>query len=142
MATIERVAAHDHQGWPLRGDEQYQCILSFCHLIAPPDIIYESIQVNRTGDGSKANITWTVLSLEVVESYVTFKIEYRSVTSSRKRQAEGGPMECSMSGCLIPYEQGAAIVTELDPEQTVSFSIQAQNEEGVQGMTLTQTAKR
>ena len=81
-----------------------------------------------------------MLSLVEVKGYVTFKIEYSSVTSSRKRQAEGGPMECSMSGCLTPYEQGAVIVTGLDPEQQVSFTIQAENEAGVQGITLTRTA--
>ena len=50
-------------------------------------------------------------------------------------------MECSISGCLIPYEQGRAIVTGLDPQKTIPFSIQAQNEAGVQGESLTQTAK-
>ena len=108
-------------------------------LIAPPDIIYDSVIVNRNEDGRNAIISWTVLSLNVVRGYVQLKIEFSS--SNRKRQV--GTTECSMSGCLIPYKQGGVNVTGLEPDQDVTFTISAQNEEGETAtVTLTRTSSR
>ena len=108
-------------------------------LIAPPDIIYDSVKINRSEDGRTARISWTVLSLDVVRGYIQLRIEFPS--SNRKRQA--GTTECSVSGCLVPYEQGGVNVTGLEPDQDVTFSISAQNEEGETAtVTLTHTLSR
>ena len=105
--------------------------------IAPPVSIYNSVKINRSEDGRTARISWTVLSLDVVKGYIKLKIEFPS--SNRKRQT--GTTECSMSGCLIPYERGGVNVTGLEPDQDVPFRISAQNEEGeVAPMTLTRTS--
>ena len=48
-----------------------------------------------------------------------------------------------MSGCLIPYKQGGVNVTGLEPDQDVTFTISAQNEEGETAtVTLTHTSSR
>ena len=95
--------------------------------------------IDRNEDGRTARISWTVLSLDVVKGYVQLKIEFSS--SNRKRQV--GTTECSMSGCLVPYEQGGVNVTGLEPDQDVTFNISAQNEEGETAtVTLTHTSSR
>ena len=95
--------------------------------------------INRNEDGRTARISWTVLSLDVVKGYVQLKIEFSS--SNRKRQV--GTTECSVSGCLVPYEQGGVNVTGLEPDQDVTFNISAQNEEGETAtVTLTRTLSR
>ena len=95
--------------------------------------------IDRNEDGRTARISWTVLSLDVVKGYVQLKIEFSS--SNRKRQV--GTTECSMSGCLVPYEQGGVNVTGLEPDQDVTFNISAQNEEGETAtVTLTRTSSR
>ena len=105
--------------------------------IAPPESIYDSVKINRSKDGRTARISWTVLSLDVVKGYVQLKIVFPS--SNRKRQV--GTTECSMSGCLVPYEQGGVNVTGLEPDRDVPFTISAQNEEGEEAtMTLTRTS--
>ena len=103
--------------------------------IAPPVSIYDSVKINRSGDGRTAIISWTVLPLDVVKGYIQLKIEFTS--SNRKRQV--GTTECIMSGCLIPYEQGGVNVTGLEPDQDVTFTISAQNEEGETARTATVT---
>ena len=108
-------------------------------LTVPGDNLVESIKITRINEGMAANLSWPVLSVDQVGSNAYFVINYSH--SDLKRQAGDGPVECTGSGCRVPYEQGSVIVRGLNPDQRVSFSIIAVNGEGEQGTAVTLTSQ-
>ena len=107
-------------------------------LTAPEDNLVEGITITRIDGGRAANLSWPVLSVDEVGSNAYFEINYSQ--SRRKRQAGPGPVECTGSGCRVPYEQGGVIVRGLNPDQTVSFNVFAVNDEGERGAARTFTS--
>ena len=90
---------------------------------AAPAIIYDSVSFDLLENGEAVNVTWTVLPLDQVRGFVTFVITY--MTSNRKRQD---------NSIRVPYEQGGAVVSGLDPDRNVEFSVGAVNEDSEAAM--------
>lgn len=97
---------------------------------AAPAIIYDSVSFDLLENREAVNVTWTVLPLDQVRGFVTFVITY--TTSNRKRQD---------NSMRVAYEQGGAVVSGLDPDRNVDFSVEAVNEddESAMGDALTQS---
>ena len=109
---------------------------------APGDNLFEGITITRIDGGRAANLSWPVLSVDMVGSNAYFEINYSQ--SRRRRQVGNGsmPEECKSSGCRVRYERGGVIVRGLNPDQTVSFNIFAVNEEGERGNAITFNSER
>ena len=106
----------------------------------PGENLVEGIKVTRINEGRAANISWPVLPVDQVGSIAHFVINYSQ--AGRKRQSGDQSVECTGSGCRVPYEQGSVIVSGLNPDLTFTFNIMAVNEEGEQGNAVMFTSKR
>ena len=84
------------------------------------------------------NISWTPLPPNQIKGFYTFIIEFS--VGGRKRQAGGGVMECTMSGCRVPYEQGGVTVRGFSSDQHVVLTIRTENGEMESGVSRTLTS--